>query len=141
MSVCRYHLSHPYPCLILAAQVILPTIIIQHFYRSSLLVGITSFPTHDDSSMYCQFVIAGVHVAVILTKIDEICEGVFRDVSLVFCSMTVKACVDNIAEKLGVLPNSVFPVSSISLHYFFYQNGYVFAIMHNEVHPFICVNS
>ena len=58
--------------------------------------------------------IADVHVAVILTKIDEICEDVSRDVSMVFRSMTVKAHVEVIAEKLGIVESSILPVSSIS---------------------------
>ena len=55
-----------------------------------------------------------IPVAVIVTKIDEICEGVSRDVSVVFRSTAVKDCVETIAEKLGVQESAVLPVKNYS---------------------------
>ena len=56
---------------------------------------------------------AAIPVAVILTKVDEMCSDVSRDVSLVFRSMYIKDCIDIISEKLGILPNAVLPVSAL----------------------------
>ena len=56
-----------------------------------------------------------IPVAVIVTKIDEICEDVSRDVSMVFRSTTVKDCIETIAEKLGVQHSVVQPVKNYSM--------------------------
>ena len=53
-----------------------------------------------------------IPVAVLVTKVDEICENVSRDVSVVFRSAPVKDCIDVIAEKLGVQKNAVLPVKN-----------------------------
>ena len=47
----------------------------------------------------------------ILTKVDEICEEVSGDVSKVFRSETVKQCVEEMAEKVGIPVSFVLPVS------------------------------
>ena len=54
---------------------------------------------------------SGIPLAVILTKIDEICSDVSHDLSTVFSSRAVKDRVVNVAEKLGIPQNGVLPVS------------------------------
>ena len=59
------------------------------------------------------YLFLAIPVAVVLTKVDEICSDVNRDVSVVFRSIPVKDCIDVISEKLGTPPNVVLPVSGI----------------------------
>ena len=53
-----------------------------------------------------------IPVAVVLTKIDEVCEDVNKDVSVVFRSLAIKERVDMISEKLGILKSFIHPVRS-----------------------------
>ena len=55
--------------------------------------------------------VTDIPVAVILTKVDEICEDVSHDVSVVFRSLAVKERLDMISEKLGILRSFIQPVS------------------------------
>ncbi|XP_033754654.1 interferon-induced protein 44-like [Pecten maximus] len=54
----------------------------------------------------------GIPQAVVLTKIDRICERISNDVSKVFFSRAMKECVDKVAMLMGLPRSHILPVKN-----------------------------